>query len=176
MGIRLPSVFRGVYLDRTPVRFKYMSRDGNEVYVSGMPRSYVANKERTECIGIRVEVDASSRLDERTRELAERNNGILGCAADRIVSDEDTGLIVPVSKKEMASGTGAARFIRPRPQHVDYALRLLPQLPADTVLERHTERQFQCMTRHDLNEWIDAAKAEIEDARQAVFEAQFRDN
>jgi len=157
--MRQPAILNGVIFGRMEVGFRYTTRAGAEIYVDGMPEEAVVKD--GEIVGIRVRVNFNSKLDDSTRELVKKNGGILACKLDRIIPNEH-GLIVGVSKKELATGTGAARFIRPRGEHVAYAVSLVPQLPADTAIERHTEAEFAAMSRHSLNEWIDAAKCEIE--------------
>jgi hypothetical protein len=157
MGVRKPAVLGGTFVN-CDVRFHYETKDGADAYVSGRLEEFLGNEEKG-ITGIRVRLNVSARYPGLNAYET------VACKLDRITPNAETGLIVPVSKKELATGTGAAQFILSTSKQVDYAVSLAAQVPDS--MERPAEKQFRAMSRHDLSEWIDMAKFEIQNAKDA---------
>lgn len=160
--LQRPDMFRGI-TDNCEVRFTYLFAGGEEGYVSGRFVKFTGRVEDdgTRVVtGIEVKPNVNSRIPTGSKLTAD---GTVRCGADRITPDRETGLIVPVSKKEMASGTGAARFIGPSDRAVTYALSLCGHEgePGGRNFPHYTEAQFRAMGREEIRRWIDMAKFEL---------------
>ena len=160
--LSIPDIFRGVQ-GHCEVRFTYTFDGGEEGYVSGYFEAFAGHVADD---GTRVVTGAKIRVGGRSKIPASVTVGedrIIKCAADRIKADPETGLIIPVSKKEMASGTGAARFLGPGPRQVAYALSLCNR-EGDLGCRNfphYTEAEFRAMSRGEISRWIDMAKDEL---------------
>lgn len=175
--IKRPEIFRGV-MGNCEVRFAYTFRDGESGRITGHFDSFIVKDGKVDGIRVRLGSTCAAALRHQAgiaKALEkDRHQPVASFAAGRIEPDAETGLIIPVSKKELASGTGAARFIRTTGRQVAYALDLAGQVPADAAIERPDEAQFRRMSRRDLSEWIDLARFEIEHAKGAAPAAGFR--
>lgn len=159
--LQLPAMFRGVR-DNCDVRFTYTFASGKEGYVSGR---FVKFGGRVEEDGTRVvtvievKPNFNSRIPEGAKLTSEGN---LRCAADRVTPDSATGLVIPISKKEMADGTGGARYLLATDTQVRYALSLCGRdAPGGGNFHQPDESGFRAMSRREVSEWIDMAKDEL---------------
>jgi len=109
--------------------------------------------------GIEVKPNFNSRIPLGARLTPEGN---LRCAADRVTADAATGLIIPVSKKEMANGTGGARHLPATDAQVRYALSLCSRdVPGGGNFYQPDEAEFRGMSRREVSAWIDTARDEL---------------
>jgi hypothetical protein len=160
--LQRPDIFRGV-TDNCEVRFTYTFASGETGYVSGRFVKFTGRVEDdgTRVVtGLEVRPGVSSRIPDSARLTPEGN---VRCGADRITADRETRLIVPISKKEMASGTGAARYLAPTGRQVSYALSLCNRdgdLGGGNFY-RPSEDEFRAMGRDEISQWISTAKDEL---------------
>ena len=160
--LQLPPMFRGVR-DNCDVRFTYTFKSGEEGYVSGRFVKFTgrAEEDGTRVVtGIEVKPNFNSRVPEGAKLTPEGN---LRCAADRVTPDSETGLVIPISKKEMANETGGARYLLATDAQVRYALSLCNR-DGDAGggnFYRPDEAEFRAMSRRDISAWIDTAKFEL---------------
>jgi hypothetical protein len=150
-----PEILRGVN-PGVEVRFTYTTKDGASAYVSGRVDRFTGT-EADGVTGIAVRLSVSSRLP------GCNPSDVVILALARITPDPETGLIVPVSKKERATGTGAARFLGPSEKQVRYALSLCDRdgdLGGGNFY-RPTEAEFRGMTPRKFSEWIAMAREEL---------------
>jgi hypothetical protein len=159
--LQLPAIFRGIR-DNCDVRFTYTFKNGETGYVSGR---FVKFSGRVEddgtrvVTGIEVKPGFNSRIPDGARLTPEGN---LRCVADRVTADPATGLVIPISKKEMANGTGGARYLLATDAQVRYALSLCGRdVPGGGNFYQPGEAEFRAMSRREVSEWIDMAKDEL---------------
>lgn len=149
-----PAILRGVQ-GRCEVRFTYTTRDGGTAYISGHFERFIGSPE-SGVEGIKVCLGSASTLP------GKRAGDVASLKLDRIHADPETGLIIPVSKKELAAGTGAARYIRPAGYLVRRALSLSGRTcPGGGNYPQHTEAEFRAMTRAEIEQWIAMAEDEL---------------
>jgi hypothetical protein len=161
-ALKRPAILRGVQ-GHCEVRFSCTFPGGEAGYVSGYFDRFTG---RTEDDGTRVlsgiwvkpgghsDIPGSAVRDD---------DGNVWCKAGDITGDPETGLIIPVSKKEIASGTGAARYLAPSDRQVSYALSLCNRdgdLGGGNFY-RPTEDEFRAMGRDEISEWISTARFEL---------------
>jgi len=153
-----PAILRGVH-PGSEVRFTYTFKDGQAGYVSGTfieaPRRQDGTVTR-----FRARVGVNSRIPAGLP-LAVGDEPLFDI--DRIQADAETGLIIPVSRKERATGTGGARYLAPSDRQVAYALSLCNRdgdLGGGNFY-RPAEAEFRAMSRPQISEWIDTARFEL---------------
>jgi hypothetical protein len=150
----LPEILRGVR-GTCEVRFHYEADDGTSLYVSGHFEA-LAGTSRENVTGIKVRLGGASSFPGRAGDIVRFDLA-------RIKADPETGLIIPVSKKELASGTGAASRIAPSGRQVAYALSLCNRdgdLGGGNFY-RPAEAEFRAMSRAEVSAWIDTARSEL---------------
>jgi len=149
-----PEILRGVK-GQCEVRFHYVTKDGESAYISGHFQRALGSEEAG-ITGIEVKLGASSTLPGKAP------GDLAKFAVDRITPGE-SGLIVPVSKKEMARGTGAAAAIAPTEKQIAYALSLCDRdgQAGGGNFYRPSAAEFRRMSRTEISEWIDTAKFEL---------------
>jgi len=160
---RRPAIFRGVQ-GHCEVRFTCTFPGGAAGYVSGHLCQFTATRPDENGIrtlsgiwvkpGIRSDIPASAIRDD---------DGNVWCAASGITGDPGTGLIIPVSKKEIATGTGAARHLAPSERQVSYALSLCDRDgdPGGGNFYRPSEEEFRAMSRAQISAWTGTAESEL---------------
>jgi len=153
-----PAILKGVK-GHCEVRFTYRFNSGEDGYVSGNFNDFGGN-ERTGITAIRVKVDpVRSKLPAGTEVPA---SGLLVFMVDRITPGE-SGLIIPVSKKELAAQAAASAGLPATDKQVAYALSLCNR-DGDAGggnFYRPTAAEFRAMDRTEISAWIDMAKFEL---------------
>jgi hypothetical protein len=150
-----PEILRGVQ-GHCEVRFTYEFKGGESGYVSGN-FSRALGSEEAGITGIEVKVDAvRSKLPAGTEVPAD---GLVKFAVARITPGE-SGLIVPVSKKEQAAVSAGLPVTD---KQVAYALSLCNRdgEPGAGNFYRPSAAEFRAMDRTEISAWIDMAKFEM---------------
>lgn len=158
MEAERPEILRGVQ-GHCEVRFTYEFKGGASGYVSGHFSRALGN-EADGITGIEVKVGPASKLP---ADVTVPESGLVKFSIGRITPDAGTGLIIPVSKKEMATGTGAARYVRPSSARIRYALSLCNRddQAGGGNFYRPTEAELRAMSPAELGEWIGMAEFEL---------------
>src|ERR1700677_2939261 len=131
------------------VRFDYTFKDGETAHVSGHFERFTGS-EAAGITGIEVRLDKAYMLNHQPAVAkaieADSRCVLVKFAAARITPDPETGLIIPVSRKEMATGTGAAAHIRATDRQVAYALSLCGRhCPGGGNFRQPSEAEFRAM-------------------------------
>jgi hypothetical protein len=153
ISIKRPAIFRGVQ-GHCEVRFSCTFPGGETGYVSGYFQRFTARTQDdgTPILsGIYVKPGNQSDIPDSAIRDDDAN---VWCSAADITGDSETGLIIPVSKKEMASGTGAARHLAPSGRQVSYALSLCDRdgEAGGGNFYRPSEAEFRTMTKAQVSE------------------------
>jgi hypothetical protein len=161
-----PPVFRGI-VKGGGVRFRYTFTDATVGVISGRAVSILTRDGAVS--GLRVQLDATLASDVAQQAVIVEARAkdpvrpVADFALGGIHPDPDTGLIVPVSRREMAAGTGAGAYVRASGARVELAVALarngegVPGFPA-----LRAEGEFASMTRAQIDAWIDEAASAME--------------